>query len=133
MVNFSVDPSHIVRGPNKDVEKFPDTDIYSFMFHREEVGNFPPSQNPDRIAFIDAPSGQQITFRQLKNRIEVLSRGFQKALNLRAGHVVCFHMPNNVDPKAIGADFLDGLSNRSMGGSSAWCNSILCESDLHSS
>jgi AMP-binding enzyme len=96
MVNFKIDPSHIVRGPNKDVEKFPDTDIYSFMFHREEVGNFPPAQNPDRVAFIDAPSGQQITFRQLKNRIEILSRGFKKALNLKAGDVVCFHMPNDV-------------------------------------
>jgi AMP-binding enzyme len=96
MVNYKINPSHIVRGPNKDVEQFPDTDIYSFMFRREEVGNFPPAQDPDRIAFIDAPSGQQITFRQLKNRIESLSRGFNKALNLKAGDVVCFHMPNHV-------------------------------------
>lgn len=126
MVNFKINPNHIVRGPNKDVDKFPDTDIYSFMFHRQEVGNFPPAQNPDRVAFIDGPSGQQITFRQLKNRIELLSRGFQKALNLKAGHVVCFHMPNHVDQNSVGADILDGLSNRPMGSSSAWCCAILC-------
>jgi hypothetical protein len=96
MVNIQINPSHIVRGPFKDVEHIPDTDIYSFMFRREEVGNFPPAHDPDRIAFIDAPSGQKITFRQLKERVGLLSRGLSTGMNIKPGEAVCFHMPNHV-------------------------------------
>lgn len=120
MVKAQINPSHIVRGPFKDVENIPDTDIYSFMFRREEVGNFPPAMNPDRIAFIDAPSGQTITFRQLKERIDVLSRGLSKGLNIKKGDVVCFHMPNNVYLSYFPTDIPDGLSNCLMGCAKTW-------------
>jgi hypothetical protein len=96
MANVKIDPSHVVRGPFPDIPKFPDTDIYTFMFHREEVGNFPPARSPNRLAFIDGPSGKSITFRELKERVILLSRGFSKGMKLKAGDVVCYYMPNHV-------------------------------------
>jgi hypothetical protein len=98
MTSAQIDPSHIVSGPFQDVQ-VPDTDIYSFMFEREQVGNFPPTKNPDRIAFIDGPTGKKITFRDLKERVKVLSRGLSKGMNIKTGDVVCFFMPNHVEPE----------------------------------
>jgi len=95
MGTVQINPNHIVRGPWPDAP-IPDTDIYSFMFHREQVGNFPPAGNPDRIAFIDSPTGKTITFRELKQRIELLSRGLPAGMNIQCGDTVCFYLPNHV-------------------------------------
>jgi 4-coumarate--CoA ligase len=95
MANVKVHPDHIVRAPWKDT-LIPDTDIYTFMFQRETVGNVPPAGNPDRVAFIDGPSGKKITWRQLKERIELLSRGLSKGMKIQKGDTVCFYMPNHV-------------------------------------
>lgn len=96
MTNFQINSSHIVRGPWDDIPNIPNTDIYTFMFHREEVGNFPPTRDPERVAFIDAPTGKKITFRELKERVELLSRGLRKTMNIKSGDVVCFYLPNHV-------------------------------------
>jgi hypothetical protein len=96
MANIQINPSHIVRGPWTEIPNIPDTDIYSFMFRRKEVGNFPPARNPDRVAFIDGPTGKTITFRQMKERVELLSRALPKGMNINRGDTVCFYMPNNV-------------------------------------
>ena len=96
MASIKINPSHIVQGPFGNVPYIPDTDIYSFMFHREETGNYPPAKNPDRVAFIDGPSGQKITFQGLKERIENLSRGFAHGMGIQPGDAVCFYLPNHV-------------------------------------
>src|SRR5438046_9270181 len=95
MANVKINPSHIVRGPWSDTP-IPDTDIYSFMFHRKEVGNYPPARDPDRVAFIDGPTGNTITFRQMRDRVELLSRALPTGMNINKGDAVCFYMPNNV-------------------------------------
>jgi hypothetical protein len=95
MASITIDPEHIVRAPWKD-SFVPDTDIYTFMFRRETVGNMPPNRNPDRVAFIDGPSGKKITFHQLKERIEALSRGLPKGMNIHSGDTICFYLPNHV-------------------------------------
>jgi len=99
MANITIHPDHIVRAPWKDTF-VPDTDIYTFMFRRETVGNMPPNRNPDRVAFIDGPSGKKITWRQLKERIELLSRGLPKGMNIQKGDTVCFYLPNHVSHPA---------------------------------
>jgi 4-coumarate--CoA ligase len=96
MAQAKIDPSHIVTGPWKDVLKIPDTDIYSFMFLRENVGNYPPAVNPAHVAFIDAPSGRKITFGALKERVDLLSRGLSKGMNINRDDTVCFYIPNHV-------------------------------------
>jgi 4-coumarate--CoA ligase len=95
MATVKIDQKHIVKSPWKDVQ-IPDTDIYTFMFHREEVGSQLPVLNPDRVVFIDGPSGVNMTFRQLKLRVELLSRGLAKGMNIKTGDKICFFMPNHV-------------------------------------
>ena len=95
MATVRIDPKHIVKSPWKDVQ-IPDTDIYTFMFHREELGGYLPVRDPDRVVFIDAPSGINMTFRQLKLKCEILSRGLAKGLNIKAGDKICFFLPNHV-------------------------------------
>jgi 4-coumarate--CoA ligase len=95
MADVKVHPEHVLRAPWKDT-LIPDTDIYTFMFERETVGNVPPTCNPDRVAFIDGPSGKSITWRRLKKRIEFLSRGLAKGMNVKQGDAICFYMPNHV-------------------------------------
>jgi hypothetical protein len=95
MANIKINPSHIVRGPWSDAP-IPDTDIYSFMFRRKEVGNYPPARDPDRMAFIDGPTGNSITFRQIRDRVELLSRALPTGMNINKGDTVCFFMPNHV-------------------------------------
>jgi hypothetical protein len=101
MADIQIDPSHIVRGPWADIPNIPDTDIYSFMFHRREVGNFPPEQDPDRVAFIDGPTGKQITFQQIRERVEPLSRALPRWMNINRDDRVCFYMPNHVQFELI--------------------------------
>ena len=96
MTNIQINSSHIVRGPWDNIPDIPDTDIYTFMFHREEVGNFPPARDPERVAFIDAPTGGKITFRELKERVQLLSRGLSKIMDIKSGDVLCFYLPNHV-------------------------------------
>lgn len=96
MADIKIDPNHIVQGPFGNVPYAPDTDIYSFMFHREETGNYPPARNHDRVAFIDGPSGQKMTFRELKARIENLSRGLAHGMGIKPDDAVCFYLPNHV-------------------------------------
>ena len=103
MANVKINPSHIVQGPFGNVPYIPDTDIYSFMFHREEVGNYPPARRPDRVAFIDGPSGQKITFQEMKIRIENLSRGMAHAMGIKPGDAVCFYLPNHVFAEIVPA------------------------------
>jgi AMP-binding enzyme len=100
MANVQINPSHIVRGPWADTP-IPDTDIYSFMFRRKEVGNFPPDRDPDRVAFIDGPTGKKITYRQMKDRVQLLSRGLPKGMNIQQGDAVCFYVPNHVSSELI--------------------------------
>lgn len=100
MTNIQINPSHIVRGPWADTP-IPDTDIYSFMFLRKEIGNYPPTRGPDRVAFIDGPTGKKITFRQMRERVDVLSRGLPTGMNIHRGDTVCFFMPNHVSAKSI--------------------------------
>ena len=95
MTDIQIDPGHIVRSSWKDVP-IPDTDLYTFVFRREEVGNFPPAGRKDRIAFIDAPSGQKIMFSELDERVKLLSRGLSHGMNIKCGDTVCFYMPNHV-------------------------------------
>jgi len=94
MANIKIDPSHIIRSPLKDCP-IPETDLYTFVFHREDVGNYPPAGRKDRIAFIDAPSGSQIAFSDLHERVRLLSRGFSHGMNIKCGDKVCFYMPNH--------------------------------------
>jgi len=101
MADIQINPNHIVHGPWADIPNIPDTDIYSFMFHRKEIGNFPPARNPDRVAFIDGPTGRTITFRQMKERVELLSRALPKWMNINRGDTVCFYMPNHVQFELI--------------------------------
>jgi hypothetical protein len=96
MADIKINPDHIVRGPWKDVNNIPDTDIYSFIFRRNEVGNFPPVKNPDLVAFIDAPTGKKLTLRDLKGRVDLLARGLSHQMKMKKDDVVCFYMPNNV-------------------------------------
>ena len=96
MASVKINSSHIVDGPFGNVPYIPDTDIYSFMFHREETGNYPPAKCPDRVAFIDGPSGQKMTFREMKKRIEYLSRGLVHGMGIKNGDRVCFYLPNHV-------------------------------------
>jgi hypothetical protein len=96
MADIIIDPDHIVRGPWRDLDNIPDTDIYSFMFRREEVGNFPPAKNPNLVAFIDAPTGKTITIGGLKQRVDLLARGINRHFHIKKDEVVCFYMPNNV-------------------------------------
>jgi|SRR5277367_3631963 4-coumarate--CoA ligase len=96
MASVKINSSHIVDGPFGNVPYIPDTDIYSFMFHREEISNYPPPKSPDRVAFIDGPSGQKITFREMKKRIENLSRGLVHGMGINYGDAVCFYLPNHV-------------------------------------
>jgi hypothetical protein len=95
MANVQIDPSHIVRSPYKECA-IPDTDLYTFVFHREEVGNFPPAGREDLIAFIDAPTGNKITFSELHDRVRLLSRGYSHGMGIKCGDAVCFYMPNHV-------------------------------------
>ena len=95
MAAVKIHPDHIVRAPYTDTA-VPDTDIYTFMFEREAVGNIPPTRNPDRVAFIDGPSGKSITWHLLKTRIEFLSRGLAKGMGIQRGDTICFYMPNHV-------------------------------------
>ena len=133
MVNAKIDPSHIVKGPYEDVLNIPDTDIYSFIFERERIGNFPPQLNFDRVAFIDGPSGRKITFRELKERVILLSRGLAKGMGIKRDEAVCFFMPNHVYRECFSVDSLVGLSYRVMGMSPTWRLTILCQSNLYSS
>lgn len=130
MADIKIDPSHIVRGPWPDAP-IPDTDIYSFMFHRKEVGNYPPARDPDRTAFIDGPTGKSITFRQIRDRVELLSRALPTGMNINKGDIVCFYMPNHVLSESISRLLSDRLSHRALGCSSAWCSSVLRKSNLH--
>ena len=105
MANVKIDPSHIIRSEWKDVH-IPDTDIYTFVFNREQVGNYPPPGRPDRVAFIDAPSGKKITFAEISERVKHLSRGFSHGMNIKPGERVCFYMPNHVSESSCQAETL---------------------------
>ena len=125
MAGVQIDPSHIVTSPWKDVPYVPDTDIYTFMFNREAVGNYPPARDPNRIAFIDAPSGTKITYRELKERIENLSRGMSSRMGIKAGDTICFYLPNHVCISAVQFNLLDRLSNSPLGGATDGCDPFL--------
>jgi long-subunit acyl-CoA synthetase (AMP-forming) len=85
-------PEHIVSSALPDVRNIPDTDIYSFLF---EERSYPPQQSTDRVAFIDAPSGIQLTFSQLKEKVNALARGLVRK-GIKEHDVVAFFSPNHV-------------------------------------
>lgn len=116
MSDFQIDPNHIIRSPYTECS-IPDTDLYTFVFHREQVGNFPPEGPKDRIVFIDGPTGKKITFSDLHDRVKLLSRGFAQAMGIQCRDSVCFYMPNHVFlfPLTLQLTYLDGLSHCLMG------------------
>jgi long-subunit acyl-CoA synthetase (AMP-forming) len=87
---------HIVKSHYPDVRNIPDTDIYSFIFEREKTGNYPPIRSPDRIAFVDAPSGYELSFSKLKETVNSLARGLSHQIGIQEHDVVCFFSKNHV-------------------------------------
>jgi hypothetical protein len=85
-------PEHIVSSSFPDVENIPDTDIYSFIF---EERPYPPRLSSDRVAFIDAPTGKQFTFSQLKGNVNAFARGLASK-GLKEHDIVAFFSPNHV-------------------------------------
>jgi hypothetical protein len=130
MADIKINPDHIVRGPWTTVDNIPETDIYSFMFRRTEIGNFPPQRNPDSVAFIDAPSGKKITFRELKERVDLLAKGINKEFKIQQGQVVCFYIPNQVCSSGTLLTEV-GLPDGALGCNQTWCCAIMRQSILH--
>ena len=89
---------HIVKSNLPDVQNIPDTDIYSFIFEREGTGNYPPVQRPERIAFIDADSGCELSFSKLKEKVNSLARSLRHQVGVQEHDVVCFFSKNHVSP-----------------------------------
>ena len=85
-------PEHIVSSTLPDARNIPDSDIYSFIF---EERSYPPQLSPDRVAFIDALSGTQVTFSQLKEKVNALARGLVRR-GVKEHDVVAFFSPNHV-------------------------------------
>ena len=62
-------PDHVVKATYPDVANVSDTDIYTFMFERESIENYPSLPSSKWIAFIDGPSGSQLFFTELKANV----------------------------------------------------------------
>jgi acyl-CoA synthetase (AMP-forming)/AMP-acid ligase II len=69
----------------------PDASLYDYLF-----ASLDPAADLDRTAFIDAPSGTTVTFRELRDRVEAAA-GVLSALGVAPGQVVALHAPNSPD------------------------------------
>jgi hypothetical protein len=91
-----IHPEHIVKSSYPDVTNVPDTDIYSFLFERGEIGNYPPPSSSSQITFIDAPSGYQLSFSELKEKVNYFATSLHHELRVREHDVVSFFSGNHV-------------------------------------
>ncbi|KAI9249472.1 hypothetical protein BDA99DRAFT_523892 [Phascolomyces articulosus] len=70
----------------------PQTGIVQTLFESKEQ-----NQNPDRVCYIDALSGREITFRQLKDMAYRFAAGLQDVCGFKKGDVLAMYAPNLVD------------------------------------
>ena len=69
----------------------PDVSLYDYLF-----ASLDPAADLDRTAFIDAPSGTTVSFRELRSRVEAAA-GALGARGVAPGEVVALHAPNSPD------------------------------------
>jgi acyl-CoA synthetase (AMP-forming)/AMP-acid ligase II len=69
----------------------PDVPLYDYLF-----ASLDPARDLDRTAFIDAPSGTAVSFRELRDRVEAAA-GALSARGVSPGQVVALHAPNSPD------------------------------------
>jgi acyl-CoA synthetase (AMP-forming)/AMP-acid ligase II len=69
----------------------PDVSLYDYLF-----ASLDPAADLDRTAFIDAPSGTSVSFRELRDRVEAAA-GVLSARGVAPGDVVALHAPNSPD------------------------------------
>ena len=69
----------------------PDVSLYDYLF-----ASLDPAADLDRTAFIDAPSGTAVSFRELRDRVGAAA-GVLSALGVAPGEVVALHAPNSPD------------------------------------
>ena len=69
----------------------PDVSLYDYLF-----ASLDPAADLDRTAFIDAPSGTSVSFRELRDRVEAAA-GALSARGVSPGEVVALHAPNSPD------------------------------------
>jgi hypothetical protein len=125
-----IHPEHIVKSTRRDVRNVPDTDIYSFIFEREKTGNYPTEQDPKQIAFIDAPTGYEQSFSELKEKVNYLAKSLHHQIGIREHDVVCFFSKNHVVLLWMWL-IVDQLPHRDMGSLTSWRCSNNRESNLH--
>ncbi|KAI9316481.1 hypothetical protein BX666DRAFT_1951230 [Dichotomocladium elegans] len=69
-----------------------DKDIIQKIFFSEKA-----EQNIDRVCIVDALTGQQLTFRQLRHAMLQFGAGLQDVCKLKRGEVVALYAPNLLD------------------------------------
>ncbi|CAM3469931.1 AMP-binding protein [Isoptericola cucumis] len=85
MSDSSADAS-VIRSPHPDVE-IPDVSLYDFLFAPLAGADL------DRVAVVDGPSGEQTTYRALRDQVDAIAGAFA-ARGLGVGDVVALHSPN---------------------------------------
>ncbi|TPX32272.1 hypothetical protein SmJEL517_g04592 [Synchytrium microbalum] len=71
-----------------------DADVYSFLIEGTKCAQAPKK---DKVALIDATTGESRTFGQLVERIELFAAGLVKNYNFKPGDVVLVFSPNHID------------------------------------
>lgn len=66
----------------------PNLDLLTFLF---------APQYGDKIALIDAATGESMTYKELERKIRVLAAGLYKRLGVRKGDVVMLLSPNSIE------------------------------------
>ena len=69
----------------------PDVSLYDYLF-----ASLDPAADLGRTAFIDAPTGNVVTFHELRDRVESAA-GVLNARGVAPGEVVALHAPNSPD------------------------------------
>ncbi|HET9170227.1 MAG TPA: AMP-binding protein [Actinospica sp.] len=69
----------------------PDVTLYDYLF-----ASLDPAADLERTAFIDAPSGTAVSFRDLRDRVDAAA-GALAAAGVAPGEVVALHAPNSPD------------------------------------
>ncbi|MBR7829972.1 AMP-binding protein [Actinospica sp. MGRD01-02] len=69
----------------------PDVSLYDYLF-----ANLDPAADLDRTAFVDVPTGNAVTYRELRDDV-VATAGALSAIGVAPGEVVALHAPNGPD------------------------------------